>query len=524
MKYFVSIASVSSILLLGAAALRADVVLPSHFSDHMVLQRDMKVPVWGTAAPGETVAVEFAGQKKSVEVGAQGQWRVELDPMPACSEGRVLTVSSSQGKSSVRFADVLVGEVWLCSGQSNMDFTVARTERFYFCGVTNEADEVAAAHYPGIRMFTSDSARSYEPRSSIPGCSWKVCTPEAVREFSAVGYFFARDLQKEIKTPIGILTLTYGASTAQAWIRREALAASPKLAPMLEKFDADVKAAQSETNRLAREAALKKWEAAVAKAKAAGKKAPRRPNVFDPVQDQHNPTVMFNGVIAPVIPFAIRGVLWYQGESIATGGVEMYPLLQSTLIQDWRRLWGQGDLPFYICQLAAYKSPVPDPNSPGRIPATREAQATVLALPNTGMVVTIDIGDAGNVHPKNKQDVGNRLMRIALARVYGRRLEYSGPMYESMKMEGNAIRVKFSHADGGLVARGGPLKQFAVAGADRKYVWANATIDGKDAVVVSSPQVLQPVAVRYAWADNPEGCNLYNTELLPAAPFRTDTQ
>jgi sialate O-acetylesterase len=344
-----------------------------------------------------------------------------------------------------------------------MDFTVARTEKYYFCGVTNEAEEVAAANYPGIRMFTGDWARSYEPRSNIPSCSWKVCTPETVREFSAIGYFFARDLQKELNVPIGILTLTYGASTAQAWIRREALAASPRLAPMLAQFDADVKAAETQTNRVARQAALAKWESAVAKAKVAGKKAPRRPRVLDPVQDQHSPTVMFNGVIAPVIPFAIRGVLWYQGESITTGGVELYPLLQSTLIQDWRRLWAQGDFPFYICQLAAYKSSVTDPNAPGSIPATREAQATVLGLTNTGMAVTIDIGDAGNVHPKNKQDVGNRLMLIALAKVYGRSMEYSGPMYESMKVEGGAIRVKFSHADGGLVAKGGPLKQLAIA-------------------------------------------------------------
>jgi sialate O-acetylesterase len=511
------------ILLLGASILRGEINLPSQFSDHMVFQRDMKVPVWGTAVPAETVTVEFAGQKKSVEVAANGKWRVNLDPMPALPEGRALIVSGSKEKSPVRFEDVLVGEVWLCSGQSNMDFTVARTEKYYYCGVTNEAEEVAAATYPEIRMFTGDWARTYEPRSNIPGCAWKVCTPESVREFSAIGYFFARDLQKELKVPVGILTLTYGASTAQAWIRREALAASPQLAPMLAQFDADVKAAETQTNRIAREAALAKWDASVAKAKAAGKKAPRRPRVFDPVQDQHSPTVMFNGVIAPVIPFAIRGVLWYQGESITTGGVQLYPLLQSTLIQDWRRLWGAGDFPFYICQLAAYKNPVTDPNSPGSIPATREAQATVLALTNTGMAVTIDIGDAGNVHPKNKQEVGNRLMRIALAKVYGRPVECSGPMYESMKVEGGAIRVKFSHAAGGLVARGGPLKQFAVAGSDHKFVWAKADIVGKDEVVVTSPEVPQPVAARYAWADNPEGCSLYNAENLPAAPFRTDT-
>jgi sialate O-acetylesterase len=368
-------------------------------------------------------------------------------------------------------------------------------------------------------MFTSDFARSYAPRDNIPGCAWKVCTPENVREFCAVGYFFARDLQKEINVPIGILALTYGASTAQAWIRREALAANAQLEPLLERFDADVQAGRSETNRVAREAKLNKWEQAKAKARDDGKPEPKQPKIFDPEQDQHNPTVMFNGVIAPVVPFAIRGVLWYQGESITTGGVALYPLLQSTLIRDWRQLWGEGDFPFYICQLAAFNPAVSDPNVPGKIPATREAQATVLSLPNTGMAVTIDIGDAGNIHPKNKQDLGNRLMRIALAKVYGRPIEYSGPMFETMKLEGHSIRVNFSHVGGGLAARGGPLKQFAIAGADGKFVWADAVIDG-GSVVASSPQVADPVAVRYAWADNPDGCNLYNAEGLPAAPFR----
>jgi sialate O-acetylesterase len=503
----------------GGLSLLAEVRLPSHFSDHIVLQRDIKVPLWGTAGAGEDVTVEFAGQKKSCKAGPDGKWRVDLDPMPASSEGRVLTVTGSGGGQAVRIADVLVGEVWLCSGQSNMDFTVAKTDRFYFCGVTNEAQEIAAAQYPLIRMFTSDSARSYAPRDNIPGCAWKVCTPENVREFCAVGYFFARDLQKEINVPVGILALTYGASTAQAWIRREALAANPQLKPMLEAFDTDVKLAATETNRAANEAKLKKWEQARAAAKAAGKREPKRPKTFEPEQDQHNPTVMFNGVIAPVVPFAIRGVLWYQGESITTGGVALYPLLQSTLIKDWRQLWNEGDFPFYVCQLAAFNHAATDPNVPGKIPATREAQATVFSLPNTGLAVTIDIGDATNIHPKNKQDLGDRLTRIALAKVYGRQIEYSGPMFEAMKVEGQTIRVTFSHVGGGLMAKGGPLNQFAIAGADGKFVWADAVIAG-GSVVVSSPQVAVPVAVRYAWADNPAGCNLYNTDGLPAVPFR----
>ena len=398
-----------------------------------------------------------------------------------------------------------------------MDFTVAKTTKYYFAGVTNEAQEVAAANYPNIRMFSGAWRRSYEPQTAIEGV-WKICTPENVKEFSAIGYFFARDLQKKLDVPVGILTETYGASTAQAWIRREALAADPELKPMLDKFDADV--AAYKTNPPDMTAALKRWEEAAAKAKADGKAAPRRPGDRNPTQDQHNPTVMFNGMIAPIIPCAIKGVLWYQGESI-TGNRNLFPKLNETLIQDWRKLWGY-EFPFFFVQLAANKAPATGPGNSG-IATVRELQTKALDLPGTGMAVTIDIGDAGNVHPKNKQDVGDRLTRIALAKTYGRKMEYSGPMYESMKVEGNTVRIKFTHIGGGLVAKGGPLKQFAIAGADGKLVWADAKID-KKTVVVSSPQVTGPVAVRYAWADNPEGCNLYNTDGLPAVPFRTDKQ
>jgi sialate O-acetylesterase len=242
----------------------------------------------------------------------------------------------------------------------------------------------------------------------------------------------------------------------------------------------------------------------------------RAPAVRDPVQDQHNPTVLFNGMIAPVIPYAIRGVIWYQGESIVGGaaGRALYPHVQATLVRNWRALWAEGDFPFYIVQLAGQDA---DSNNP----LVREAQATILKLPNTGMAVTTDIGERKNVHPKNKQDVGDRLARIALAKAYGRDLEYSGPVYESMKIEGDKIRLKFSHLGGGLVARGGPLKWFTIAGADNKFVPAEATIEG-DTVIVRSDAVPAPAAVRYAWVNFPEGCNLFNAAGLPAAQFRTD--
>jgi len=492
-------------LLSAPTTLLAAVKLASPFTSHMVLQRDMNVPVWGTAAAGEVVTVEFAGQKKSAPAGADGRWRLELAPLTTSGDERVLSVTGSRTAQPLTLDDVLVGEVWLCSGQSNMDFTVAKTEKYYFAGVNDEAAEVAAANYPRIRMFTGEWARAATPQRSVGG-SWKRCTPASVREFSAVGYFFARDLQRELGIPVGIVTLTYGASTAQAWIRREAIAADPRLKPTLDEFDAKVGAYAPPTVD-----ELKRWETAAAEAKAAGSRPPRRPRP-DPVQDQHNPTVMFNGMIAPVVGFAIRGVLWYQGESI-TGPKELFPLWNKTLITDWRALWGR-ELPFYFCQLSAQ-------DAASNSPSVREQQAAALELPDTAMAVTVDIGDRKNVHPKNKQDVGDRLARIALANIYGRDLEYSGPQFVSAAIEGRALRLSFSHLGGGLVAKGGALRTFELAGADGKYVAADARIDGAT-VVVSSADVAEPVAARYAWSGYPEGCNLYNAAGLPAAPFRTD--
>jgi len=503
-------------LLSMTSSLLAEVKLASPFTSHMVLQREMKVPVWGTAAPGEKVTVEFAGQKKSIVAAADGKWRVTLNAMKASLEGRTLIVTGSHTGQPIKLDDVLVGEVWLASGQSNMDFSVSKKVK-YFAGVTNEEQEIAAANYPLIRMFTGKSAKTYEPQSSVNG-EWRVCSPETVPAFSAVGYFFARDLHQELKVPVGIVTLAFGASTAESWIRRETLAADPQLKPMLDRFDAACqafKATGADPEKL--KAEEQAHEAEAAQARAEGRPSPRRPRNPDPVQDQHNATVLFNGMINPVIPYAIRGAIWYQGESIVGGeaGVALYPHVQATLIRDWRKLWGEGDFPFYIVQLAGQEA---GSNSP----RVREAQATVLSLPNTGMAVTTDIGEARNVHPHNKQDVGDRLSRIALAKTYGRKIEYSGPVFDTMKVEGRAIRVKFSHLGGGLVAKGGgPLKWFVIAGADMKFVPAEAKLDGHT-VVVSNSEVPAPVAVRYAWVNFPDGCNLYNAAGLPAAQFRTD--
>jgi sialate O-acetylesterase len=512
-----------------AHPLAATVQLASPFTSHMVLQRELKVPVWGTAEAGEQITVEFAGQKKSATAGAEGRWRLDLAPLTASAEGRAFVVHGSHTAASVQLDDVLVGEVWLASGQSNMDFSVSKKVK-YFAGIANEEQEIAAANYPLIRMFTGEAAKTYEPQARVKG-EWRVCTPETVPAFSAVGYIFARDLQRELKVPVGIVTLSFGASTAESWIRRETMAADPQLKPMLDRFDALVKSFREHPPEVV--AAPRSEDVshpngptpppATATAGAATPPPPaanRRRNAGprDPVQDQHNATVLFNGMIAPVIPYAIRGAIWYQGESIIGGaaGIALYPHVQATLVHDWRALWGEGDFPFYIVQLAGQEAA-------SNSPAVREAQATLLKLePNTGMAVTTDIGEAKNVHPHNKQDVGDRLTRIALANTYGRQIEFSGPQYQSFKVEGSAIRVSFTHLGGGLIAKGGgALKWFVVAGADGKFVAADAHLEG-DTVVVSSPAVSAPTAVRYAWVNFPDGCNLFNAAGLPAPQFRTD--
>jgi len=503
-----------SALLLTASSVLAEVRLASPFTSHMVLQRDLQVPVWGTAEAGETITVTFAGQEIFTTAAADGTWRVDLQPMPASAEPRELVVTGNRQSPSenLKCDDVLVGEVWLASGQSNMDFSMSKKVK-YFAGVTNEAAEIAAANYPLLRLFTGEAQKTCAPTNRVGG-EWKSCTPENAPAFSAVAYFFARDLQNEINVPVGVITEAFGASTAEAWIDRETLAADPKLKPLLARFDAAVD--NFRTNRPPVVAPPRSEDVSATNAAPPSRRRP--PGSRDPVQDQHNATVLFNGMIAPIVPFALRGAIWYQGESIVDankGGIKLYPHVQAALIRDWRKLWGEGDFPFYIVQLAGQEAA-------SNSPLVREAQATVLALKNTGMAVATDIGEAKNVHPKNKQAVGERLARIALANLYGSKMEFSGPAYESMKIEGRTIRVNFSHLGGGLVAQGGgPLKWFEIAGADKKFVSAAAKIDG-DSVVVSSPEVTAPVAVRYAWVNFPDGCNLCNAAGLPAAQFRSD--
>ncbi len=493
-----------------SARLAAEVSLGSPFTSHMVLQRDVPVPVWGTAGKGQDLTIEFAGQRKAATADADGKWRVALDPLQASAEPRDFVVTKRNGAAAdtVTLKDVLVGEVWLASGQSNMVFPVARAKASW-AGLLNETEEIAAANHPLIRMFTATATKSYEPQEKVGG-EWQVCSPETVPGFSAVGYLYARELQNELKMPVGIVTVAYGASCAEAWISRESLTRDPELKFMVDSLDACVKYFRTKPEDRSGSAPIRPTPI----------NKPRTPNprLTDPVQDQHFATVLFNGMLNPVIPYAIRGAIWYQGESICWGtrGLDLYGKVQRNMIADWRARW-HSELPFYLVQL-------PGQENISNNPRIREEQARVLSVPRTGMAVTIDVGEAKNVHPHNKVPVANRLARLALADVYGRKLQARSPMYQSLKVDGQVARVTFSNASAGLSANGGgEIKGFTVAGADRKFVPAQARVDG-DTVLVSSPDVTAPVAVRYGWDNYPEGlgCNLVSGD-LPAAPFRTDT-
>jgi sialate O-acetylesterase len=412
------------------------------------------------------------------------------------------------GKNTITLKNIMVGEVWVCSGQSNMQMSVKSS--------VNAEQEIAAADYPDIRLFTVERKVAEQPQSDCVG-NWTLCSPQTVPGFSAVAYYFGRGLHEELDVPIGLIHTSWSGTPAEAWTRRGILKEEGDFAPILERYDDAV--AKYPQAKEEFEQKVIEWKEAAEKAKAEGEKIPRRPGAPLGPGHPHSPSGLYNAMIAPLIPYGIGGAIWYQGESNASRAYQ-YRKLFGRMIQNWRKDWGQGKFPFLFVQLANFRAVNPQP-SESDWAELREAQLMTLALPNSGMAVIIDIGDANDIHPKNKQDVGKRLALWALAKSYGKELVYSGPIYKSMKIEGEKIILRFDHVGGGLVAGPDePLKGFAIAGADRKFVWAEAKIDG-DSVVVSSDEVSAPAAVRYAWADNPV-CNLYNEEGLPASPFRTD--
>jgi len=649
---------VALLLAFCAVPARADVRLPAIFGDDMVVQRDMPLPVWGWADPGERVTVRLSDASAITTADADGNWHVVLPPRRAGGPFHLI----AEGANAITCSNVMVGDVWLCSGQSNMAWPVSAAD--------NAEEEIADAEHRKIRLFTVNRRVSTEPLSDVTG-QWKVCKPQTVGDFSAVGYFFGRDLHKELGVPIGLINSSWGGTVAEAWTSRQALAAHEELRPILERSDlvlVDYPRAMAQYERKVAE-----WEARVYFADPGNKgfgmgwaapeaetadwqpmdlpgywedaglmidgvvwfrkevqippdwagkdltlslgaiddcdttyfngvqvgatgldtseywQVPRRytvpkelvkagraviaVRVYDrwlnggfagvasdmtlaplgggtplslagrwlykvevsrPQPEQaiprpqpplgpgspNSPAGLYNAMIRPLVPFAIKGVIWYQGESNAARAYQ-YRTLFPTMIRDWRRAWGQGDFPFLFVQLANFMAAQQQPVEDSAWAELREAQLMALSLPKTGMAVTIDIGEADNIHPKDKQTVGARLALAARAVAYGEDIVHCGPIYQSMKVEDGKAILSFTHVGSGLIARDGePLKGFAICGADKKFVWADAQISGNQ-VIVSSPDVAQPVAVRYGWANNPV-CNLYNAEGLPASPFRTD--
>ena len=521
------------ILLAGVVALAprvvADVKLPAIFSDHMVLQAGTQVPVWGWAAAGEEVTVAIAGQTKKVTAGQDGKWLVKLAALTA---GAPVTLTV-KGQNIITINDVLIGDVWLCSGQSNMAMGVSGAKDF--------AQEKMAANFPRIRAFQVSSGPAPVPRDECAG-HWVVCSANTVGGFSATAYFFGREIHQKTGGAIGLINSSVGGTPIEAWTSWAAQQAQARLKPLLAGFEKQQADWSPEQVQAEYEKQLAAWQAAAAQAKAAGKPAPRQPGKrTEPRLSSNYPGSLFNGKIAPLIPYALRGGLWYQGES--NGGSKVYGLQLATLIQDWRTRWG-CDFPFAWVQLPEWLAPQTKPVEESGWAVVREGMLQTLKLPSTGMAVALGTGDAKDIHPRNKQEVGHRLALWALATVYGKRgVAWAGPLPASCKIAGREVVITFTHTEGGLVAQDDTLKGFAITGADQQWVWANAKIAG-DTVVVSHPHVKAPVAVRYAWAnnpvganrwrwqgnhgqcyiwaDNPAGANLFNGAGLPASPFRTD--
>jgi sialate O-acetylesterase len=498
----------------SVSTLKAEVRLPSIFSSHMVVQQKKPIRIWGTASANEKVAVSVdGGDAVNATSAADGTWEAELAALDA---GGPHTIKVT-GSNTIELTDVLVGEVWVCSGQSNMEWPVA---------ASNDPDlEIAATDFPQIRMISVPLLGTQEPRSTFVG-EWKVCKPDTARDFSAVGYFFGRQLHQTLRVPVGLIDNAWGGSSCEAWIRRDLLEKDVEnYGPLMDRWRNTEATFDYEKEMAKYKEALAKWETEAEAAKQAGKPEPgKRPNPpNNPLGNQHRPGNLYNGMLKPILGFPIRGAIWYQGESNAGRAYqyrEMFPLM----IQNWRDDWKQGEFPFYWVQLADFMNEQPNPVE-SNWAELREAQTlTMSKLPNTGEAVIIDIGEADDIHPRNKQDVAKRLARWALAKDYGIEIAHRSPAFKSVDRNGNKLVVTFDYVGGGLDPFDvGEVKGFAIAAQGQPFVWASAKVIAKDKIEVWSDSVSEPTDVRYAWADNPV-CNLRSREGLPVTPFRSDAR
>lgn len=549
MKFRLLPALAFSLLAANLVSVRAEVRLPALFTDHAILQCDVPVPVWGWAAPGEPVKISFGGKTVQTKADANGRWIARLGPLPPSGNAQRLVVT---GRNQLTVEDVIVGEVWLASGQSNMGFPLSAAH--------NAAEVIPGAGDTQLRLFTVPKTTAAAPATEVGG-AWQVCQPETVKDFSAVAYFFGRDLRRALNRPVGLINAAWGGTPIQTWISFDAWKAAPPFTKYVDAWDkavarhaavladpaiiaayhADLKQWQTEVQP-AFSAAMKAYNAA----KAAGgdpgpKPKPARPEpanpdpmaIPSPSARPSTPTVLFNSMIAPLIPYGIRGVIWYQGEANGSGGLE-YRTLFPRMIADWRTRWGLGNFAFLYVQLAGWDMAPTQPADQHDWPFLREAQLLTLSVPATGMVVTTDVSHPKDVHPAAKSFVGERLALLARRVAHGEKLVASGPLFRSAKIDGGVVRVEFTEVGDGLVIGEAPwlapkdsplptdrLVGFSIAGEDRRWVDAEARIEGAASVIVSSPEVPAPVAVRYGWANSPRA-NLANREGLPASPFRTD--
>ena len=492
-------------LLLALSMQAQELRLPKVFGNNMVLQRGLALPVWGWAPAGAAITVSVAGQSVSVETPMEGRWQLKLAPLKASAEATEFVVTA--GKARIELTNVLVGDVWLCSGQSNMEWRVSQSN--------NPKEEIAAANFPNIRFMDVNAHNALmAPIDDVPSSGWHAVSPKTVGNFSGVGYFFGRKLHQELDIPIGLIGSNWGGTRSEPWTPPEGFARVPELKSIVDRLENEK--TQAKQRRYDAIPALADWVATAKAAKARGVTPPPVPGVAQPPRVGHqDPTRIYNGMIHGLVPFGIKGAIWYQGESNAGDG-QGYFFKKKALIEGWRHIWGQGDFPFYFVQLApfrGYSSWAP----------VWGGQIATLQIPNTGMAVTTDIGNLRDIHPKNKQDVGLRLALQALHRDYGQKdLVFQGPLFKSAEFATGTAICSFETVGGGLVSSDGePLRTFQMAGADKRFLPATATITG-DTVKVVCEAIQNPVSVRMCWSGN-EAPNLANAQGLPASPFRSDS-
>lgn len=494
------------VCILVASEMNAKLSVPSIIRSDMVLQQQTRVKLWGETDPGREVILITSWSKQAlVKANEKGAWLAEIKTPKA---GGPHWVQVTNGEDTLKWSNVMIGEVWFCSGQSNMEFPVGLTSKYWHTGVPDHETQIAQADYPNIRFFTVGKKTSRKPLNSLDG-EWRRCTPLTVNDFSAVAYFFGKKIHETLQVPVGLIHASWGGTPAESWTRHEYLENDTMFRSILLREE-EVLQSNDEQKMEEYRVKLAEWEKAVANGSLQGKAAKRGPS--EPMNPLHSkmPSVLYNGMVAPVIPFTIKGVIWYQGES-NNDHPQQYSRLFPAMIRNWRDDWNQGDFPFIFVQIASHYRMTPQ---------LREAQfQTLLTVKNTGMAVTLDVGDSTDIHPRQKQPVGERLALWPLAGTYRAvKKECSGPLFRGVKIKGDRIIVSFTHSGEGLEAKNNALNWFEIAGADKMFVSAHAEISGRT-VVVSSPKVKKPLYVRYAW-QNFVRPDLFSKDGLPASSFR----